>query len=127
MKKILLLAAFLSCSFFLFSQENKGLARVKRISGIEVYIYSEPLRDYEIAGTVNSSSTQETIDAINLGLKMLTNEDRAQDMKVYSMQDKIKAIANNALKKKKDKKKPIDFDAIIIDDDEKGVLIKFTE
>ena len=114
-------------SIFSFAQENKGLAKVRKMSGIELYIYSEPLREYEVVGAVSSTDLVEVLNAVTVGLKTIDDSDRASDVKYYSMNERIKIIVQNALKKKNHKKKPIDFDAIIIDDDEIGTLIKFIE
>ena len=127
MKKIILLTLIVCGSISLYSQENKGLAQVKKMSGIELYILSEPLRDYEVVGNVSSTNLVEVLDAVNVGLKAVDQTDRATDVKCYNMNERIKIIVQNALKKKNHKRKPIDFDAIIIDDDEQGILIKFID
>jgi hypothetical protein len=121
----------------LYSQENKGLARVKKVMGIECYVNSEPLRDYEIIDNVDRLSTLEQI-TIGAGLAVdnlgSNNNNNSQKIPLSTAQillpkldDAINQIAEKAIKKKKDKKKPIDFDAIIIDTLDKGILIKFTD
>ena len=127
MKKIIFLTLIVCSSISLFSQENKGLAQVRKMSGIELYIYSEPLRDYEAVGSVSSTNLVEVLDAVNVGLKAVDGNDRASDVKCYNMNERIRIIVQNALKRKNHKKKPVDFDAIIIDDDEQGILIKFID
>ena len=41
----------------LTDDEKKGLARVQKIEGIEVYVMSEPLREYEVVGDVSVYDT----------------------------------------------------------------------
>lgn len=121
------LGLLLLLSITAYSQENKGLARVKKVSGVEVYVYAEPLREYEIKGTVTSESLEEIANAVGTANKVMEGTDRASDVRCYSMSERIKFIVRNAMKKKNAKKNPIDFDAIIIDDDKSGTLIKFID
>ena len=51
-----LLFIFLQTSFS-FSQTQKGLIRVHKVQGIEVYFMSEPLREYEVVTNKNSGIT----------------------------------------------------------------------
>ncbi|HEU5291674.1 MAG TPA: hypothetical protein VFU05_13585 [Cyclobacteriaceae bacterium] len=44
----LLLAVILIFLTASFTKENSGNARAKKVQGVDVYIYSEPTRDYEV-------------------------------------------------------------------------------
>lgn len=115
---------------------NSGLARVKKVMGVELYIYSEPLINYTVVGRVSSITTAEGINlignALSDGIENIGNtvnnidaETKKTPPRCLNMNERINAIVENAINKKMHKKKPIDFDAIIIDNDEAGILIKF--
>jgi hypothetical protein len=52
MKK--LIAAFLFIAQLSFAQDQKGIARVNRIDGVEVYFMNEPLNAYDVVFDVTS-------------------------------------------------------------------------
>ena len=91
----------------------KGLARVKKVQGVEVYISAEPLRDYTVVGNSSSTSFGSVVTEL-VGSQV-------------RMSERVNIIVTKAMKKRNDKKNPIDFDAILIDQDDKGILIKFTD
>jgi cell division protein FtsX len=125
MKKIVLTLALAGIFISANSQQNKGLAQVRKMSSIEVYVYSEPLRDYEIVGKTNMYSDEQLIADLNVINKAVKGTDRASDARCQSMDEQIRTAIKKALKLKMRKKNPIDFDAIMIDSDD-VLLLKFT-
>lgn len=57
--KTIILLLFLSTQ--LFAQNERGLARVQKLNGVEVYILCEPLRDYESVTSVTTGVKAESI------------------------------------------------------------------
>ena len=55
---LFLLIILISISFSVKAQDNKGLARVNKIQGKEVYVICEPERPYEVVDKVNSVVSQ---------------------------------------------------------------------
>lgn len=75
--------------------ETKGLARVQKVNGVEVYILAEPLRDYEVlnskggglklksavtGGVVNNSIEEDVADFV----KRLQRDDASIQAVIYS-------------------------------------------
>ena len=54
MKGSILLLLLLTTWSISFSQDQKGIARVNRIDGVDVYFMSEPLNNYEVVFDVSS-------------------------------------------------------------------------
>jgi hypothetical protein len=50
------------------------------------------------------------LDAINAGFS-----GKAEDVKCIELEERIKIFVQNALKKRNHKKKPVDFDAILVE------------
>jgi hypothetical protein len=48
------LAVVLMLISFTYTQDTKGLGRVQKLMGKEIYIMSEPLRDYDIVETFST-------------------------------------------------------------------------
>jgi len=98
-----------------FCQDEKEccLSRVKKRQGIEVYIMSEPLRSYEITGEVLAEDASSILNA-------LAGEEKQKDIT-----EQVDILISNAMRKKR--KGKFDFDAIITDNGQKGICIKFTE
>lgn len=96
---VLLLSVILVSSFILKSQEdNRELARVEKISGKEIYLFSEPLQTYKVVEDYNNSKN--LISSCNL-----------------------RNIVDSYLKRaEKDKVK---FDALYMNAEEDIFLIKF--
>jgi len=108
-KSIATLGLIIVASSLLIAQDDdkKGLARVQKIQGKEVYVMCEPIKEYEVIETINTQVMQ-----------ALTGDASIEKM-VKTMVER----ANN--KEKKGKVKP--FDAIITSDGETAILIKFKE
>lgn len=92
-----------------FSQDQKGLARVNRIDGVEVYFMNEPLNDYEVVFDVGTG-----LKATSLITGGLINE---------GVSEKASQFVKKAIKEAKDEK--YDFDAIIYSSGKKIVAVKF--
>ncbi len=110
MKKIFVIALLLvSLIHTGFSQSEKGLARVTKLQGYEVYALCEPLREYEVVFDVTTgakASSMLTGGVVNEGIS-----------------DKLSQFVNRAMKEAKENKK--EFDAIIYSGGKKIVAIKF--
>lgn len=87
------------------SSENKGIARVQKILGKEVYVLAEPLRDYEIVDKKTTSMTS------NLSGRQ-------------SIQKQMQEVISRQLKEV-EKGKSQDFDGVLTDDGDVIVIIKF--
>jgi hypothetical protein len=112
MKKTFLIA-FLLISLVTvgFSQSTKGLARVTKMQGYEVYALSEPLREYEVVFDVTTgakASSMLTGGVVNEGIS-----------------DKLSQFVNRAMKEAKENNQT--FDAILYSGGKKVVAIKFKE
>lgn len=103
---ILFAVAFLINSGFK-SDEEKGLARVSKIQGIEVYVLSEPLRDYEVISDVGTGLS--TTSAVTGGL---VNE---------SIADKISTFVRKAMKQNSR------IDAVVYSSGKRIVGIRFKD
>jgi hypothetical protein len=90
-----------------FAQNERGMARVQRLDGVEVYILSEPVRAYE---TVTSVTTGVKAESILTG--GLINE---------SISDKVLQFIRRA------RKQGASFDAVLYSGGKSIVTIKFTE
>jgi hypothetical protein len=113
MKNLAVIAFLVFPIFVSYGQEDKGKAIVKRRQGIEVYILSEPVRPYEVTGTISSEDASSILNA-------LADESDCRDVT-----EQIDVLINNALRKQK--KGKFEFDAIITEDGSKGTCIKFTD
>ncbi|RDB03693.1 hypothetical protein [Runella aurantiaca] len=100
------LSALLLFSVQLFAQNNKNLARVQRLDGVEVYILAEPLREYE---TMTSVTTGVKAESILTG--GLFNE---------SITDKVLQYIRRA------RKQGAMFDAVLYSGGKSIVTIRFT-
>jgi hypothetical protein len=112
MKKTLLMALLLvSLATVGFSQQTKGLARVSKMQGYEVYALCEPLREYEVVFDVTTgakASSMLTGGVVNEGIS-----------------DKLSQFVNRAMKEAREKNQT--FDAIIYTGGKKIVTVKFKE
>jgi hypothetical protein len=108
MKKILL--TFLIFTIYHTHAQEKGTAKVRKIDGLDVYIYSEPLAEYEILDKVTAFW--------NFG---------ADEFGRSSLDDVVRTMIKRARKKNKnfDKKGGDTADGIIIDDNDSGVMIRY--
>jgi|ADurb_Cas_02_Slu_FD_contig_123_40504_length_1899_multi_5_in_2_out_0_2 hypothetical protein len=104
---LFLLIMLISISFSVKAQDNKGLARVNKIQGKEVYVICEPERPYEVVDKVNSVVSQLIGVSPTVGNMINTLVDKAVN------------------KEKKGKVQP--FDAIVTSDGTNAILIKFKE
>jgi hypothetical protein len=112
--KQLITCIALMLSITVFSQnDNKGLAKVYKRQGIEIYILSEPVREYTVTGKV-------TKDDLNSWLNAFNGKEDKKDL--YEMIDALISNAN-----RKQKKGKLEFDAIITEDGRTGTLIKFND
>jgi hypothetical protein len=124
LKTLPVLAILLLLSFTSFAQDDlTSVGRVHKIRGVEVYILSEPLRDYDVTGEVSGENLASAMGAVATAF---TND--ASQKKCYSISEKIDMMVSNALKVKNHRKehKRIDFDALIITDSDLATCIKFT-
>jgi len=111
MKKIIyMVLLFISITLVAFSQKNtKGMARVSKMQGIEVYALCEPSREYEILFDVLTGAK-----AGSLLTGGLVNE---------GVSEKLSQFVSRA-KKEADKRDQI-IDAIIYTDGKKVIAVKF--
>ncbi len=109
MKKLLTLLITLSLfsSFAFKNKDEEGLARVNKVQGIEVYILSEPVRDYEVISDVGTGLS--TTSAITGGL---VNE---------SIADKISNFVRKAMKQNSR------IDAVVYSSGKRIVGIRFKD
>lgn len=94
-------------SIQVFAQKQEGLAKVQRLDGVEAYILSEPLREYE---TVTSVTTGVKAESILTG--GLINE---------SISDKVLQFIRRA------RKQGASFDAVMYSGGKNLVTIRFTD
>jgi ribosomal protein L25 (general stress protein Ctc) len=112
MKKTFVIALFLLCLVKVgFSQSEKGLARVSKLQGYEVYALCEPLREYEVVFDVTTGAKASS---------MLTG-----GMVNEGISDKLSQFVNRAIKEAKEKKQT--FDAIVYTGGKKVVAVKFKQ
>jgi ribosomal protein L25 (general stress protein Ctc) len=109
MKTTILMIVLMASWTLSFSQDQKGLARVNRIDGIEVYFMNEPLNDYEVVFDVGTG-----LKATSLITGGLINE---------GVSEKASQFVKKAIKEAKDEK--YDFDAIIYSSGKKIIAVKF--
>lgn len=107
MNKLLALAVLVIITTTAQAQDGKGLARVQKILGKEVYVLCEPQREYEVVERLTTSLTTMVVGRTTIQKQMQEVIDRA-----------IKRI---------EKGKTKDFDAALTDDGDVIVLIKFKE
>lgn len=105
-KNALILLSAVAVVLFAFNEDQKGLARVQKVLGKEVYVLSEPVRDYEVV---------ENVTTVNSVLGIQSNIQK-------QMEETLTAYIN---KEKKGKIKP--FDAAMTTDGDKIQLIKFKD
>ena len=91
--------------------DKRGLARTYKRQGIEIYILSEPLAEYEVTGKVTNDDAASIVNALS------GEEDKR------TLTEKIDALISNA--NRKAKKKKFEFNAIITEDGTTGTCIKF--
>ncbi|WP_255069017.1 hypothetical protein [Lacihabitans sp. LS3-19] len=109
MKKTILTLVMMAFWSLSFSQSKKGLARVNKIDGIEVYFMNEPLNDYDVVFDVGTG-----LKASSLLTGGLVNE---------GVSEKAGQFVRKAIKEAKDEK--YEFDAIIYSSGKKIVAVKF--
>lgn len=103
MKKLMLsIIAVAAMAMAFTQQDNKGLARVNEIDGKEVYVLSEPLRNYSVVDVLTSS-----FNTVMVGRQPINEQ--------------IKEVIRRGTKNK------LDFDAVLTEDGKKLVLIKFKD
>jgi hypothetical protein len=108
MKHLLLFALIFNLTYT--HAQEKGTAKVRKIDGLDVYIYSEPLAEYEVLDKVTAFW--------NFG---------ADEFGRSSLDDVVRTMIKRARKKNKnfDKKGGDTADGIIIDDSDSGVIIRY--
>jgi len=101
MKKIstLLIAAALVLSLGFKAKDEEGLARVNKVQGIEVYILSEPVRDYEVISDVSTGIS--TTSAVTGGLVNETIADKVSNFvrKAMKQNSRIDAVVYSSGKR----------------------------
>lgn len=107
MNKLLTLAVLVIVTTTAQAQDGKGLARVQKILGKEVYVLCEPQREYEVVERLTTSLTTIVVGRTTIQKQMQEVIDRA-----------IKRV---------EKGKTKEFDAALTDDGDVIVLIKFKE
>jgi hypothetical protein len=108
MKKILL--TFLIFTIYHTHAQEKGTAKVRRVDGLDVYLYCEPLAEYDVLDKVTAFW--------NWG---------ADEYGRSSIDDVVRTMIKRARKKNKnfDKKGESTAEGIIIDDNDDGVMIRY--
>lgn len=92
---------------------NDGLAKVMKRQGIEIYIMSEPVKEYTVAGKVTATDVGTFLNAF-----AKTKDERLDDIRKM-----IDILITNA--NRKQKKGKLEYDAIMTEDGTNGILIKF--
>lgn len=109
MRKITFLIALLTVTNFY--AQNKNLAKVQKVNGIEAYIMSEPLRDYEVV--MGGDNKIQWGSFITGGIINSSIETRISKF--------VKAL------QEKSEEEGIKFDAVVYTDGKNVSAIKFTE
>lgn len=107
MKKLTLMIAFALIGLSTMAQENKGIGRVQKTLGVEVYVMCEPLREYDIVEKMTTSTTT-----------ILSGR--------QTIQKQMQEVVSRSIKRK-EKGKLKDFDAVMTDDGDVVVIIKFKQ
>ena len=86
--------ALLMLALFSFKIKSESNATVQRITGLDVYVYSEPTKPYEIVGDgkVLMTLTGGCSEVVNQAVKKSTKLDGAQGVIVYLESSKWTAI-----------------------------------
>jgi len=105
---ILFCGLFLAVSFTSINSDDKGLGRVQKIAGKEVYVLSEPVRDYDVIETLTT----------NLSTALMGKPD--------PINKQLEEVIQRGLKRV-DKGKIQPFDAAVTSDGENITLIKFKD
>ena len=106
-KTLFLLAFIVSLLSLKYQMPDYALNKASKIQGVFVFINSEPIAPYEITGKVSS-------DDLNTLMEDCP-----------SLKDNLNALVSNASRKAK--KGKFEFDAIITDDSNTGICIKFKQ
>ena len=108
MKTILLTLACIAIilSIAATTDNEKDVARVQKINGKMVFVMCEPLQEYEVVETVNT-----TVSSLLAGQQSISAQ--------------VKEMVNKAIQR--EKKGKYSFDAILTADGNDAVLIKFKE
>lgn len=106
MKTTILAALILIGLIAATTNEENDLARAQRINGKYVFIMCEPLQEYEIIETVNTSVSS-----------LLSGQ--------QSISSQIKEMVNKAVRR--EKKGKFEFDAIVTRDGDNAILVKFKD
>ncbi len=109
MRKITLLIAVLTITSFY--AQDKNLAKVQKVNGIEAYIMSEPLRDYEVV--MGGDKKIQWGSFVTGGIINSSIETRISNF--------VKTLQEKSIEEE------IKFDAIIYTDGKNVSAIKFTE
>jgi len=109
MRRITLLIALLTVTNFY--AQNKNLAKVQKVNGIEAYIMSEPLRDYEVV--MGGDNKIQWGSFFTGGIINASIEGRISKF--------VKAL------QEKSEEEGIKFDAVVYTDGKNVSAIKFTE
>lgn len=107
MNKLLALAVLVIITTTAQAQDGKGLARVQKILGKEVYVLCEPQREYTVIERMNNDFTTLAVGR-------------------QTIQKQMQEVINRAIKRV-EKGKLQEFDAALTDDGDVIVLIKFKE
>ena len=90
---------------------KKGLCHTFKRKGIEIYLLTEPVRDYTVTGTVTDDDLESVLNA-------LSGEETTR-----TLTQRIDVLIENASRKAY--KKKFEFDAIMTEDGATGTCIKF--
>lgn len=111
MKITFLIYCLLASITLSFAQDQKGLARVNRIDGIDVFFMNEPLNDYEVVFDVGTG-----LKATSIVTGGLVNE---------GVSEKAAQFVNRAIREAKFEKK--EFDAIIYSSGKRVIAVKYKD
>ena len=98
---------------------RKGLARVDKRQGIEIYVLSEPQRAYDVVYRVTNYDWQDFMNSVS----DLTGGEKTERCK--SLPENLDILISNTISMSQRKKKGFQFDAIITEDGTTGTCIKF--
>lgn len=111
MKITFLIYCLLASITLSFAQDQKGLARVNRIDGIDVFFMNEPLNDYEVVFDVGTG-----LKATSIVTGGLVNE---------GVSEKAAQFVNRAIREAKQDKH--EFDAIIYSSGKRVIAVKYKD
>lgn len=102
-----------------FGAHAQDSARVNTRQGIQIYVFCQPLRPYEVVKRVNNEDLQDASTAVTDAIN------GTKTVRCKSLTENLDIMIDEAVRLKSKKKSPVVFDAIMTDDGTNGSLIKW--